>query len=105
MAYYTRRGSNKMGLMVILAMVTTLFFVVTNNAFTVAKASSGNLRSSTEAFAAGAIITMIANLLLVFVLGDDISGVAAPGSAAYLNNNPAANVEMAANKPPSSAMV
>lgn len=103
-AYYTRRGSNKLGLMVTLAMVTTLFFVVTNNAFTVVKSSSGALRSSTEAFAAGAILTMMANLLIIFVLGDDMSSaVAAPEP--YLNSNPASSVQMSGAKPTSSAMV
>lgn len=95
-----------MSLMVTLAMVTTLFFVVTNNAFTVAKGSSGALKSSTQAFAAGAIITMIANMLLIFVLGDDITGVpVSQGATTYVNNNPAAAVEMSQSKPPSSAMV
>ncbi|KFM24749.1 hypothetical protein F751_3761 [Auxenochlorella protothecoides] len=103
-AYYTRRGSNKLGLMVTLAMVTTLFFVVTNNAFTVVKSSSGALRSSTEAFAAGAILTMMANLLIIFVLGDDMSSAVA-AQEPYLNSNPASSVQMSGAKPTSSAMV
>lgn len=103
-AYYTRRGSNKIGLMVTLAMVTTLLFSVTNNAFTVVKSSDGALKSSTQAFAAGSIITMIANMLLILILGDDMAGAAGAGNAAYLSNNPAA-VQMSQAKPPSSAMV
>ncbi|GAB4813642.1 hypothetical protein N2152v2_000688 [Parachlorella kessleri] len=71
--YFSRQATSyRVSLIVMLAMVTTLMFSTTNNAFDYIKNSSGDLKSATQANAAGSIISMICNMLIIIIAGGDL---------------------------------
>jgi hypothetical protein len=74
-SYFNKTSTDyKVALMTYLAMVTTLMFVTTNQTFTAIKNSDNGKESATEATAAGFIISMISNLLIIIVIGGDNEG-------------------------------
>lgn len=83
--YFSRQAiSYRVSLMTLLAMVTTLMFTTTNYAFDYIKTSDGGLQSATQASAAGSIIAMICNMLLIIVVGGDLADAfgSSPGAPA-----------------------
>lgn len=53
-------------------MVTTLMFTTTNQTFTTIKNASGETKAAAQATAAGFIISMIANMLIILVIGGEV---------------------------------